>query len=77
VHFVARPQADQVIGDVRRLDVTDLRAAGRLERAGIPRQVPVVGRQGVGGQPALDGQVIEVPADSGGDRGQRSTFMVG
>ncbi len=74
---VALAQTRQVVGYVGRRDVADLRTAGRLKRAGVPGQVTAVSRESMGGQPALDRQVIEVAADCRRDSSQRSASMAG
>jgi hypothetical protein len=40
-------------------------------------QIPAVRLKGVGGKPALDGKVVEIPAYRGFDRCQLSTNQLG
>lgn len=65
--WVTRAQPSDVVGDVGRRDGTDLGPPGRRQRGRVPVQIPSVRLKGVGGQPALDSQVVEVAADRGVD----------
>jgi hypothetical protein len=67
VLVVPRAQAGQVVGDVCGGDVLDFGPAGRALRRGVPGEVAPVRLKGVSGQPALDGKMIEIPADRCGN----------
>ena len=60
-------QPGHVVGDVGGGHVADLGPAGRGQRRGVPVQIPLVRLECVGGQPALDGKVVEVAADRRAD----------
>src|SRR5205807_2420130 len=45
------------------------------QRVAVAQQIPAVGLERAGGEPALDRQVVEVPADRAGDRDQLSTSL--
>jgi hypothetical protein len=60
---VAGAQRGDIVGDVGRADVADLGTARSSQRGRVPVQVPAIRLKGVGGKPALDGEVIEVPTD--------------
>ncbi len=70
VLVVPGAQAGQVVGDVGGDDVLDSRP-GRLGSASRRTgEVAPVRLKGVSGQPALDGKMIEIPADRCGHGGQ-------
>jgi hypothetical protein len=74
---VALAQARQEGSDIASADVLDLCLPGCGQGVGVALQVTAVSRQSVLGQPALDGQVIEIPPDSPGEGGQLSTSASG
>ena len=67
----ARPQVDQEVRDVLRGDLGDRRPAGQGQELQVALQIPAIGQQGVAGDAALDGEVVEVPAERGGELGRR------
>jgi hypothetical protein len=60
---VALAQGGEEAGDVGFGDLGQVVPSGGGQRADVPAQVTAVRRQGVRGQPALDGQVVEVRRD--------------
>jgi len=75
---VAFAQPGEELADVGLGDVGERRTAAGVEQLGVSAQVPPVGRQGVGREATLDGEVVEIRPDRRVDRGagrqlQRST----
>jgi hypothetical protein len=66
VVLVALAEQREVVGHVRGGDLGDLSGTARGQRRGVPLQVPAVRLDRVSGQPALDGEMVEVPADRRG-----------
>ena len=70
---VALTQPGQVVGDILGRHQLNLDPATLRESSRVPLQVTLVGLQRVRGQAALDGQVVEIAADRGRDRGGGGT----
>ena len=70
---VAFTQPGQEVGDILRADLLDLALPGGSQGGRVPLQVTAVCLQRVFRQPALYRQVIEIPPDGSGERGQLST----
>ena len=70
---VAFAQSGQEVGDILRADLLDLALPGGSQGGRVPLQVTAVCLQRVFRQPALYRQVIEIPPDGSGERGQLST----
>jgi hypothetical protein len=77
MRFVALGQRRQVGRDASRRDRGQIgdRRGGQPVR--VPVEVPPVSVQRVAGQPALDGQVVEIPADRTTQRGGRADCPAG
>lgn len=60
---VASTQPGHVTGHVGGRYLADLGTTGIGQCRRIPAQIAPVGGKGVDGQPALDGKMIEIPAD--------------
>ena len=81
---VPLPQRGEEAGDVGLGHLAHALDAGRGQVLGVAPQVAAVGGDGVGGQAALDGQVVEVAgddplgvrpgADSGSERQRRTSW---
>jgi hypothetical protein len=71
--LVALPQSGEKVSDILRADVLDLGPPGRGQRSGVTLQVTPVRLERVLGEPALHGQVVEIPPDRSGEGGQLST----
>ena len=54
----------------------DLGAPARGQGGGVPLQVPAVRLDGVSGEAALDGEMVEVPAGRRCDSGQPGTPVI-
>jgi len=70
---IALPQPRQEIGHVLAADRLDIGLPGRGHGRRVTLQITPVSLQRVLGEAALHGQVVEIPPDSSGDRGQLST----
>jgi hypothetical protein len=66
VLVVPFPEPGQEGGDILLRDVGQVGEPGRRELVEVAAQVPAVRRQRVGGEAALDGQVVQVRRDGPG-----------
>ena len=73
VLLVPLPQPGQEGRDVRAGELAYRHLSPAGQRVAVAQQIPAVGLERAGGEPALDRQVIEVPADRLRDRDQFST----
>jgi hypothetical protein len=77
MRLVALPQPGQEVSDILRADVLDLGPPGRGQRRCVALQVTPVRLERVLREPALYGQVVEIPPDNSGEGGQLSTSASG
>ena len=67
--LVPLPQPGQEGCDVRAGELAHRGLPPAGQRVAVAQQIPAVGLERAGGEPALDRQVVEVPADRVRDRG--------
>jgi hypothetical protein len=72
VLVVALPEGGQEARDVGLGHLAQAAHARGAEVGGVPAQVPAVGRDRVGRQPPLDGQVVQIAGDDPLQRGSGS-----